>query len=1067
MASAPASVCSPLDIYIDDIDTDSVLVAKTSAEFLPNDHQLIPMIEDCCSNAVKSTYRHTNVDQVAIILFNSPIIDIKECQEELRRRTQDVFIFKIESRPYGLAVMNSDELDIEQLNAYVYDEDSGIGRMYRPEVLKEGALLIVKFPRKTDEVLRRVFSRTHRISGKSVHFHPYFPCFHDTLAENLNFDDSQKPYPEMEDENWEPHQDDIRSHSEFQPPFLYDDFPGSSERSHRPYPDMHFDPLPWEEELDDPYSPVNGRRDRRFSISDDEEGTGSYLPECPSPENEQIGQSLNSSKYRRDYSPGSRTCFHGPDAGAQLDDGYPQDYLNDGEEETKEISTSTICDDDEEEKIVSVCLESSHGKTFLDKFQRDKGCKINIKFKKKASKQTRTGSASDKKYCGAADRKSRRDGKVKLSPGGAHNAILSRNDPSLLMLGLLDPTMSLAIFDNDTVTIPHCTSGKRLGSSPGRTDRSDSTNINGTKLSFKKGDVTREKADVLVNVVGENLLLQEGMISRAYAKRGGNELVQSYHPAMQAYNGKGTIVCGGGKLSCKNLITVVLKQRQDSSSDQNFSCVLESVFQKAAKLGFESIVLPVMGSGQMLQYPLHVAVAVTVDTTAKVLNDPRNNFKEVTIVAFDDKTYGKLAEEINCKCTPSQKIQKTKATTSPMQSSKETVGCSIELSCGSRKVKRLSKELTSAIKHEFLFADNVTIHSNISIRTKTKLYEIADEHTKMPMKMEFDQSGSKVLLKGEVSQVSKVVKHLRDALSNGISAKIGKSLKCSPSTWYTLAHDSPISPPYWSHFKANTPLTVLSKTNRAAKRVALVPVDAPAFKKAISGLIRSTWNEKLVGQGRDAINLSHRRIKVDKIERIENIDMYSRYATKRHEHFRMLAEEGSKVLKSLEDINIQTKGPIATSPKDVSVLHEDVFPEINEHYMFHGTKPDVLQTVLQQGLDCRMSNEKAMFGMGIYGAESSTKADQYTDNKQQRSPGSKKMLLVRMLLGNMFVCKDHNPTKYRRPPCRNTGCLRDNCTSGHGHFDSVVGDGHWLFREFVVYTAEQCYPEYVITYHRE
>ncbi|XP_069130993.1 protein mono-ADP-ribosyltransferase PARP15-like isoform X2 [Argopecten irradians] len=1018
MAFALSSDCSPLDIYIRDIDTDKILIVKTSATSLPYDRQLIPVIEDCCSNAVNSIYRHDHVNKVAIILFQFPITDIRTCQEELRNIKEDLFIFKIETRPEGIVVVDNDDIDPDQLYAYMLDRKSGVGPDARPEVLNEGELLIVRFRRNTEKVLPRIFSKLHTISGRPVTFEPYFPCFHDTLADNLRSDDFRRfSYSDLEEDSCA---DDLRGDFRHGSSVQYDEVL-HHEGDHRPYPEMVHG---WDEDVPRSYSPINDpysswrRSSGSYSPVND---LYSYSPSYNSssdsdsyPASDGAGHSSNSPSYispkndRKDYSRKppldgrrhankGRIRSHRPDKGTHSEgsSGY-HGKQSDDKEKTTQINMSSVCADDEEEKIVSVCLESQTGKQFLEKFEKDEGCKIDINFTKKATKQKRPTSTTEK---------------------------------------------------------------------PSRSDKSDSITINGTKLSLKKGDVTREKADGLVNVVGESLELQEGMISKAYSKRGGDELTQSYGSALLAYDGKGTIACGGGKLSCKHLFTIVLKKRTDSSSDQAFTLLLESVFEKANSLSLESIALPIMGSGQLLKYPLHVAVAITVDTTTKFLKDPKNKFKEVTIVAFDDTTYDELAKEIKNKGTSPQKTQKKKTTTSDSPSPKETIGCSIELSCGSRKIEQLTKELTRVIKDQYLSANRVTIPT-ISIRTKAKLYEIAEEHTKLPMKMEFDSSGTSMLLKGERSQVAKISKQLTSATSGGMPSEIGKALKCSPSTWYNLAHDSPISPPYWCSFRAGTPLTVLSKTNRTGKRWTLVTVDGPT-KKAIRKLVQSTWNDKLVGKGRDAVNLSHKRIKVDKVERIEHIDLYSRYASKRHEYFRILAEEGSNVLTPLEDINVQNKGAIATLPKEGSVLYEDIFPEINEHYMFHGTKPDVLQTVLRQGLDCRMGNENAMFGMGIYGAETSTKADQYTDHKQQRSNGSKKMLLVRMLLGNMFVCNDANPTKYRKPPCRKTSCLRDNCTNGHGHFDSVVGDGHWLFREFVVYTAEQCYPEYVITYHRE
>jgi len=59
---------------------------------------------------------------------------------------------------------------------------------------------------------------------------------------------------------------------------------------------------------------------------------------------------------------------------------------------------------------------------------------------------------------------------------------------------------------------------------------------------------------------------------------------------------------------------------------------------------------------------------------------------------------------------------------------------------------------------------------------------------------------------------------------------------------------------------------------------------------------------------------------------------------------------------------------------------ERLLPEVNEGYFFHGTKPEVVENVICQGLDIRMAGT-ALLGRAIYLAESSTKADQYTGFK--------------------------------------------------------------------------------------
>jgi len=58
-------------------------------------------------------------------------------------------------------------------------------------------------------------------------------------------------------------------------------------------------------------------------------------------------------------------------------------------------------------------------------------------------------------------------------------------------------------------------------------------------------------------------------------------------------------------------------------------------------------------------------------------------------------------------------------------------------------------------------------------------------------------------------------------------------------------------------------------------------------------------------------------------------------------------------------------------------LNEYLVGEINECYLFHGTKSDFVDAIEHKGFDFRISGDSAMFGKGVYFAESSTKADQY------------------------------------------------------------------------------------------
>ena len=59
------------------------------------------------------------------------------------------------------------------------------------------------------------------------------------------------------------------------------------------------------------------------------------------------------------------------------------------------------------------------------------------------------------------------------------------------------------------------------------------------------------------------------------------------------------------------------------------------------------------------------------------------------------------------------------------------------------------------------------------------------------------------------------------------------------------------------------------------------------------------------------------------------------------------------------------------------MLEQEIVREINENYLFHGTKHDVVDSILHDGFDFRLGGEYLLFGKGAYFAECSTKADQY------------------------------------------------------------------------------------------
>ena len=130
-----------------------------------------------------------------------------------------------------------------------------------------------------------------------------------------------------------------------------------------------------------------------------------------------------------------------------------------------------------------------------------------------------------------------------------------------------------------------------------------------------------------------------------------------------------------------------------------------------------------------------------------------------------------------------------------------------------------------------------------------------------------------------------------------------------------------------------------------------------------------------------------------------------------------------------------------------------------EAYLFHGTLLENAVSIVDNGFDVGKS-EGGLYGKGIYLAESSQKADQYTDDLNDRRPDFLTMFLVRTSLGRVERYRPKgNPPELRRDK---TSLMIENFRG----VNTLVGGSNKRFREFIKNTADDCYPQFLIVYNR-
>jgi hypothetical protein len=275
----------------------------------------------------------------------------------------------------------------------------------------------------------------------------------------------------------------------------------------------------------------------------------------------------------------------------------------------------------------------------------------------------------------------------------------------------------------------------------------------------------------------------------------------------------------------------------------------------------------------------------------------------------------------------------------------------------------------------------------------------------------------------------------------------------------------------------------------------LLPVkqsEAPGVWVGLERLMRT--DGKQLGKGKDVGGqpMAYDSLKLArawKIENSNNSDAYESGVAKVSSHMR-------KISTSLTGLAPPTGLPAMTAAAAVAALSESkaLRPEVNEQLLLHGTSPDVLFSLLSNGLNERFSGTNAgtKFGDGIYFAEDVGKSDQYVTkdaklevsselhqrlyDAEQRHPGSVYYVLAcRVALGHSMrtqvggkgavsmdtgrpcfpkTFRELSPIEGVSPPIM------------HHSLIAETGRDLCRYREFITFHGEYVCPEFLLAYHR-
>lgn len=273
------------------------------------------------------------------------------------------------------------------------------------------------------------------------------------------------------------------------------------------------------------------------------------------------------------------------------------------------------------------------------------------------------------------------------------------------------------------------------------------------------------------------------------------------------------------------------------------------------------------------------------------------------------------------------------------------------------------------------------------------------------------------------------------------------------------------------------PPSYWSDAPHGSQRWKVVPVSKPEWM-SIAKVVALPPGNSLGGRDQRLAG-AHSSFRLGQAWRIENPGIWAKYAAERERLKSAVAAlpRGQRTPKAkLREVFWKALGHMSNG------LDADV----NELYLMHGTKPDILMSVVSGGLNERFSGGN--FGHGTYFAEDLGKNDQYVtedakygDHKELhkelytnvRHPGKVYyVFLCRVAFGHYVTTKDARTIDGSGANLWSSAQRELAYIPGvsppepfHGLL-AETGGAIQRYREFITFHGDRIYPEYLLAYHR-
>uniref|UniRef100_A0A8C3JQ27 Poly [ADP-ribose] polymerase n=1 Tax=Calidris pygmaea TaxID=425635 RepID=A0A8C3JQ27_9CHAR len=566
-----------------------------------------------------------------------------------------------------------------------------------------------------------------------------------------------------------------------------------------------------------------------------------------------------------------------------------------------------------------------------------------------------------------------------------------------------------------------------------------------------EGDITKEDADVIVNITNQTFSLKIG-VSQAILK-GAGKAVEDECAQLALQQNKGYITTQAGKLPCKNIIHFV--------AQDDIKLLVTTVLQECELQHYTSVTFPAIGTGQAGRDPAEVADDMIDAVTDFARNNSAPSVRTIKVVIFQPHLMSVFHKSMQKRERPARTvstsfISKLKSLWSPEKPSpkvkskrvleKKTDVAVVQI-CGEnkKKVEEAENWLKNAILKEQVqrdITDEFICHFG-----DAEIEELCGLQKKFKIALSLD--GNSVQISGigqdvwmAYSNIQEMIHRVKAAKQDEMRAGLLQSL----IEWKYFGKDSYVPFDSLTNMrledafigkqedisvvidgkKYTVNLKVRCAVDDQGNSVLVTRVDK-------SEVLPATWDDmqnqllkivELKPETREYKDVQKKfmetcpSLKIVKIERIQNPYFWKTYQIKKRQ---------------MDSKNGNTN---------------------NERLLFHGTNKESLTLINNRGFDRSYAGmHAAAYGNGTYFAVNAS----YSANDTYSKPdvdGKKYMYLARVLVGEYS-----QGTKGAITPAAK------NSSNPVDLFDSSTDNVNQPSM-FIIFNDIQAYPEYLITFTR-